>query len=239
MSGSSRLSNCSRICTIVTLLPNRRNICPNSRPTYPPPNTTRCSGTLSSSMIEILSRKGTRSKPSSGGRDARTPTLMKSRSALTARALPSFKRTCKDFGPVKLASPKINSRFAVFSRALLDSIAETVHHVTLALSNPFHVHADRTGANSIIGSTARQVRHPSAGHHRLGWSATFVHAGSPNMLALDQSRAQPSLCQCPAQRCATLTRPDDDRVILLRRISRDVHGTHSNGNVVRMMIGEC
>ena len=28
----------------VTLLPNRRNICPNSRPTYPPPRMIRCSG---------------------------------------------------------------------------------------------------------------------------------------------------------------------------------------------------
>ncbi len=115
-SASSPQSNCPPDCTIVTRLPNRRNICPNSSPTYPPPRTIKCSGTAPSSMIEVLSRNGTSFSPSIAGTAGRAPALIKILSPVSTRCPPSLSRTSTDFAPVKLASPKISSRFAVCPR---------------------------------------------------------------------------------------------------------------------------
>jgi hypothetical protein len=60
----------------------------------------RCGGTVSSDIIELLVRKGTRSRPGIGGVDARPPTLMKTRSAVSVSS-----PTATVFFPVNLACP--------------------------------------------------------------------------------------------------------------------------------------
>src|ERR1700682_1096026 len=69
--------------------------------------------------MDTLSRVGTSSRPFTFGRAARVPALIKIYLAERERSAPSFERTSIVVAPLdesrNLASPKINSRFAVFS----------------------------------------------------------------------------------------------------------------------------
>ena len=155
-------------------------------------------------MMEVLSRKDTDFTPSMAGTEGRAPALMKILSAVSSRRPPSFCRTSSDFGPVKLASPKIKSSIRRLLDASLAAVAKAVHDIALALSDTFHIDANVAGVNAVIGASARQVGDATAGDHRLGGSASLIDTGPADMFPLNQSSANAGFSQCGAKRRAGL-----------------------------------
>ena len=81
---------------------------------------TRCSGSVSTAIIEVLFSTGTSAMPGQAGSTARAPTLMKIFGAVSVS--PSTSIVC---APVKRAWPQTSVRFAVapihFARPSTDS----------------------------------------------------------------------------------------------------------------------
>src|SRR5205807_504029 len=73
--------------------------------------------------------------------------------------------------------------------ASLATGAEAVHNLAFALPHPLHVNADRAHLDSVIRGAARQVCHPRASNHGLGWRTAFVDASAADVHALDQRGA--------------------------------------------------
>ena len=103
---------------------------------------TRCSGTAASSMMEVLSRKGTSFRPSSAGRRGRQPALMKNVIRGERAIAAVFQPDRMDLVPVKAASPKIRSRFLVFSMLLDCRYGRVLTMSRLRRADALHVNGD-------------------------------------------------------------------------------------------------
>src|SRR5947199_100593 len=86
----------------------------------------------------------------------------------------------------------------------------------------------RVGTPSIPGSAARQVRHPRARDHGLGWRAALVDAGAADVDALDQRGAPARPGECPGQGAPGLAGADDDGLVT----GRSAHGRSCSRTVV-------
>src|SRR6266436_2838032 len=215
-SRSSRASNCGPDSTTVTRLPKRRNICPNSSPTYPPPSTSSCAGTESSSMIDLLSRNGTWSSPSSAGRAARVPAFSCINKDLVchqrplAAIVPAYRQCLR---PPETCRAENQAEVRGLLDPRLIAFPKTLHNLALPLPHPLQVDRDWPSLHAIIRAPPCQIGHARARHHGFGRRASFVHAGAADVLAFHQGRAHAGFRQGPAQWRPRLARPHHDCVI--------------------------
>ncbi len=95
------------------------------------------------------------------------------------------------------------------------------HDAVFACLDFRHVHADRSGPDSVFGAAAGQVGGVRAGHQRLGWDASGVDAGAADVFALDDRDPLPGGGQPTRQWRSGLAGTDDDRVeMLCHQVSR-------------------
>ena len=77
------------------------------------------------------------------------------------------------------------------------------------------VNADASCVHAIVRTTSREVGNASARHHRLGGTATLVHASAADVRALHKSGAHACIGKCLAKRRTRLSGTDDNRLIVV------------------------
>src|SRR5262249_34096493 len=146
-------------------------------------------------MTDVESSAGTPSSPGSGGRDGRAPVLRKTHGAVSATVRPSLRRTSRVCGPVKRASPIIRSTPARArprgGRPAPPALGEVSGAGGSAPGAARGAAAARPAPNAVIARPPRQVRHASAGDHRLGGRAALVEAGAADVGPLHHGGAPP------------------------------------------------
>src|SRR4051794_26523283 len=183
-SGSSRLRSCFPCCTTVTALPNRRNIWANSKPTSPPPKTSKCPGSSCNSRIEAESNVFTASSPMMPGRAGRSPVLMKILSPVCPGAA-GIQLHLDDSATGEVCSAKNEIDVPDTLHTPLLPIAECVHDRLLAPVNLLKVNTHSSAVNAVVGRAPREISDPRASHHRLCWRAAHIDACAADMLTLD------------------------------------------------------
>ena len=150
-------------------------------------------GRSSSSMIDVESRAGTSSRPSTSGGAGRPPALMKTRSA--SRRPPVFTgETVRGPGEARLAEDQVEARRSSRRRWLPPRKLSTISCLrcrTAAWST-----ATSPGPDAVVGRAPGQVGDARARHHRLGGRAAHVDAGAAHVLALDQRVRRPAAASC-------------------------------------------
>src|ERR1700676_2014424 len=103
----------------------------------------------------------------------------------------------------------------------LTAIAKAVHDVALAPPDAFHIDVDVSCVNAIAGASPREIRDAGACDHGFRRRATFIDAGSTDMLAFYQRRSKARTCKRHTQRRTALPCTDDDRLVLIGRTHRE------------------
>src|SRR6266852_5147883 len=96
----------------------------------------------------------------------------------------------------------------------LDAAVGETHHVVLPRLDALHIDFDlATGAESIVGTAAREVRGIGARDQSLRRRASCIDAGAAEPIALDDGDCHARACQPPRERRSCLPGSDDDGVI--------------------------
>jgi hypothetical protein len=135
------------------------------------------------------SSAGTESRPGSSGRRGRTPVSSTTSGASCSSPVPSRAVTRSRRGPTNRASPRRSVTPA--SRSRRSPRPELLHDALLAVTHRGPARPRRGELDAVVGAASRQVRHPGAGHQRLGRHAAGVDAGAAEQMPLDQRRPAP------------------------------------------------
>ena len=172
--------------TIVTSVPKRANIWPNSRPTGPRPRTRSDSRQLVSSSAEMWSIQSTASMPSIGGTEVREPVEIRIRSGLQLVG----RRRCTVCGPMKrrLAGGTVSKPWLELARPMRLRPLQRV----LPVAQAREVHVRRAGLDADPRRERVHVVHKLRGDEvRLRRLAGHVRAAAAPALLLDQRDRAP------------------------------------------------
>src|ERR1700716_2002752 len=95
------------------------------------------------------------------------------------------------------------------------ALAKLFNHTLLALADFAHVDVDIAVMHAIVRRAPREISDASAIEHRLGWRAAIVDARAADVSALDERSLPTRLGQRRGQRLTSLTRSNDDGVVLI------------------------